>query len=119
MYTDKKTGELKPFKNQFNATENYEPLNTDPSLTIPGQTMSIQDMFERVKFGEKINLDNRLYYEQDEDGNPLPKIKDLTDIDDIKNNIKNVKEKAAKFKAEKEKQLEIIKATKDAANQPT
>lgn len=84
-------------------------INTDPSMTVAGESMPIKDMLIRYSNGIPIKTDPRLRWADEEYDQPLPSINDLTDIDNVKEFMDNIKKnvsKAMKRKLEIQKDLE-------------
>lgn len=93
------------YKHTYNTQPSKGQWFAKPSQTIQGQTLSIAEMLQRVQNGIPVQL-NSLEYGEDED--PQPKLKDLTDIDDIVYQVSTFQQKLddskkayAKAKAEK------------------
>ena len=100
-----------PFKSHFNSIPDPGQVFTMPSETIQGQTLSIAQMLQRINSGSPVSLTPLEYSETDE---PLPRITDLTDVDDIRQEVDSIKEREAK----RRKQLEIDFENKKV-NKPT
>ena len=86
-------------------------INNLPSKTIPNQAYTIQELFDRIRFGESIPVDKRLIWLDDESEIPLPAGTDLTDIDAVKaelNVLTNKIKKAKESIKEKEKVQESV-----------
>lgn len=84
-------------KNLLNANEfekNYK-IFTQPSLTIPDQTMSIQTILERYARGLPIGGRNDEYYDED-DTMPDYRTLDLTEIAQLQDEVKQTFEKHRK-----------------------
>nr|QJB21623.1 MAG: hypothetical protein [Microvirus sp.] len=101
---------MEKFKTPFNSIPEAGELNSGITLTIPGQVQSIAEMLRRIENGQPIQRNGLDYNNEDI---PLPIIKDLTDIDDVKQTINQTfaKQKQAEFlkkEAEKSKKDDVI-----------
>lgn len=84
-------------KNSLNANEfekNYK-IFTQPSMTIPDQTMSIRTILERYARGLPIGGRTDEYYDE-EDTMPDYRTLDLTEIQELHNEVKTTFEKHRK-----------------------
>jgi len=81
------------FQTAYKRIRTEGEVNDEASITVPGQTMSIAQMALRYIQGFEIPTSRDLYYDEDPSEDPMPRIKDLTDIDLVKQKIKNVHEK--------------------------
>lgn len=84
-------------KNSLNANEfekNYK-IFTQPSMTVPDQTMSIRTILERYARGLPIGGRTDEYYEE-EDTMPDYRTLDLTEIAEIQQQVKETFEKHRK-----------------------
>lgn len=99
------------FKTHYEIYEGYEKPNTEPSLTVPGQVMTLAEMLIRISSGEEIKKDNRLPYNYNVMEEPEPKVNDLTDLDDIRNEITQTKEKYRKSQEKQEFNKDITKVS--------
>lgn len=83
--------------NMLNAHEfPYEgEINNEPSMTVPDQTMSIRTILERHSRGLPIGGSMDVYYDED-DTMPDYRTLDLTEIVDLKQEVKETFEKYKK-----------------------
>lgn len=81
------------YKTHFNSKPTKGQYFKKPSQTIQGQTMTVAQMLERINNGMPITYNQNLEWSDDEE--PLPRIKDLTDLDEIKEYVNSVKDKIA------------------------
>lgn len=90
--------------------KNYVPsmgeVNNEPSQTIPGQEIPIRTMIEKQRQG-MIILGNGLDYTDDDQ--PMPRLNDLTDLDEAEQHLKRFKAEVMRLKAE------ALKATNETA----
>jgi hypothetical protein len=71
-------------KNSMNANEfpkNYREI-TDPSLTVPDQTMSVRTILERYARGLPVSGRTDMYYDEDDDL-PDPRTLDLAERQEL------------------------------------
>lgn len=80
-------------RNSFKYQKSRGEVNNEPSLTIPGQSQSVAEMLARVNNGFPVGSDWRLEWDDEEFETPMPKVNDLTDVDDIKMSIADTKRK--------------------------
>lgn len=94
--TKKKPVKPKKFVNQYNYKYNPKKgeINGKPSLTIPGQSHTIQELIERHSRGIPLTYDDRL--EWGGESEPFV-IKDLTDLDIAKQYLSDLKDRIAKI----------------------
>lgn len=101
--TDPDTGEILE-KPQWKTKWNYEPQegveNKMPSETIPGQALSIAEMFQRTQGGEVISVGQQLPYLENEE--PLPILEDLVDVQEAQEYLNDLQERIEKRKTELE-----------------
>lgn len=76
------------WKTAYNAEPEKGEVNSSPSLTIQGQTISIAQMLTRINNGMPIEMRNFEYLSDISE--PMPKFRDLTDLEDISNEIQYV-----------------------------
>jgi hypothetical protein len=84
-------------KNSLNANEfekNYQVF-TQPSQTIPDQTMSMRTILERYARGLPVGGNDDIYYDE-EDTMPDYRTLDLTEIQELQNEVKTTFEKHRK-----------------------
>lgn len=84
-------------KNSLNASafeKNYKKF-TQPSLTIPDQTMSLETLLERYTRGLPIGGRSDVYYDED-DTMPDYKTLDLAEIQELREEVKTTFEKHRK-----------------------
>lgn len=87
--------------------------NDTPSLTIPGQTLTIAEMLTRIQNGQDIQLRNFEYLDGE---TPFPKIKDLTDVDEVNTYIQNTNNNYKQLELELEQKKKVKK--EEANNVP-
>lgn len=63
-----------------------------PSKTVPGQSLSIKLAVERVRQGLPVQA-VRMFYDPPGSESPMPRIKDLTDIEELESYLRSVKDK--------------------------
>jgi len=98
-----------PFKSHFNAIPDPGQVFEMPSETIQGQTLSIAQMLQRINSGSPVSLSTLEYSDNDE---PLPRITDLTDLDDIRLEVETIQQREAKRRKQLELEFEDKKANK-------
>lgn len=101
--TKDKINDMKVF-NALNAHEREKKhrVFTQPSQTVPDQTMSIKEILERYAKGLPIGGGLDPIYEEEETNGINPRTLDLVDIQEIKAyNKKNIEELKEKFETEK------------------
>jgi len=104
------------YKNTYNAKPTKGQKFNSLSKTIQGQTLSVADMLKRLQNGQPVTLRN-LEYGGDEI--PQPRIKDLTDIDDMQAYVNDMQAKVGEYKKAAEKQAEKIAKDQAAATVTT
>lgn len=84
-------------KNMLNATDfpYLGEVNNEPSMTIPDQTMSIRTILERHSRGLPVGGSMDVYYDED-DTMPDYRTLDLSEIADLKQEVKDTIEKHKK-----------------------
>lgn len=94
-----------------------------PSLTVPGQTESIQHMIKRMQIGEPVTYDNRLIWEKEDINIPFPRIQDLTDLekiteeyDEINKRIEKAQETLKERREKSNKEFELWKKSQEEKN---
>jgi len=95
------------YKTPFNSEPDKGEVTSMPSVTIPGQTLSIAEMLNRINNGQPISRNQLEFTNEDE---PFPKVKDLTDLDDVKQSINDTfakQQKADFLKKEAEKSKKV------------
>lgn len=88
---------------------------TGESLTVPGQTISIAQMIERQKAGMPLTGTRMSYLDSDDNEEALPPIKDLTDLENINNEVRAINDKYDKY-VHKKKQKDTEEAEKRRIN---
>lgn len=88
---------------------------TGESLTIPGQTISIAQMIERRKAGMPLTGTSMSYLDSDDNEEALPPIKDLTDLENINNEVRAINDKYDKY-VQNKKQKDTEEAEKRRIN---
>ncbi|WNK13236.1 MAG: hypothetical protein [Microvirus sp.] len=78
------------YKHTYNTVPSSGQKFVSPSQTIQGQTLSISEMLQRIQAGVPVTF-NQLEYTNSEE--PEPNIKDFTDIDDIRMEIQETRNK--------------------------
>ena len=78
--------------------------NELPSMTIPGQDMSISDMMERYNNGMSVPVSNMEVLDNEDE--PFPQFEDILDIQEAQEHIKNVNERLEKARKAKQKKGE-------------
>lgn len=96
--------------NPYNTRGWEGSVNNDPSMTVPNQVQSLEEMLRRVNNGFPLMKNNNLEWAEEEDEIPMPKINDLTDIDDANQYIKETFTKA------KQKNTQTSHQTNEEAN---
>lgn len=95
------------FRNNLNVNqwevEDSREFNTMPSMTQQGMSSSVKDIVQKFQNGIPINYIQGEYSESEE---PMPIIRDFTDIDEYKKDVEEARKRqeARKEKHEKEKQ---------------
>ena len=107
-----------PYKNHYNYEIQPGEKNDLPSLTVPGETMSIAQLMERAMAGSPI-VGNNYEYLDSEDVDMIDKFfapgaLDLTDIAELPDKVDRLREKVeegikAKEEAAKEEAVRIAK----------
>ncbi|WNK14118.1 MAG: hypothetical protein [Microvirus sp.] len=72
------------YKHSYNSGNSKGQTFICPSETVQGQTLSIAQMLDRIQNGVPVKFNQLQYTDEDY---PEPRVKDLTDLDDIKNEI--------------------------------
>lgn len=101
----KKVIEYSTQMNYIVGPRDYEPKSKKPSLTIPDQAYSIKQILEYSKKGIGMPLLKKAIFEEENfpDGNPFRKQNlDLTDIDNLKENVSKALETVDRAKKERE-----------------
>ncbi|QXP44120.1 MAG: hypothetical protein [Arizlama microvirus] len=98
------------YKDTSNAGRSKGQTFKMPSNTIQGQTLSIQQMLARVQAGVPVNLNGLKYGEDDQ---PQTRLKDLSDIDDAKQYLRDIKTRNDLFR-EQENERRRLKAETNA-----
>lgn len=108
---------MKKFRDKNKIGKLGKPEKTGKSKTVPGMAFSPKDIVERRVRNLMPDIQKQSFYEMEEFGgeiNPLRKKGiDLTDLDDIKNNIKKVNtvlhevKESRKKEAQKKKDEEL------------
>lgn len=88
--------EIKKIKSVMHRGPSTGQVFQEPSLTQPGMAMSIAEMFVKFQQGVKMDADGRLIWLDEENGEPLPRFNDLTDMDEAKEYTQSVFKKAKK-----------------------
>lgn len=83
------------YKHTYNAQPSKGQTFTKPSQTIQGQTLSIAEMLQRIQNGVPVPMHSMEYGEDEE---PMPQIKDLTDIDDMMWQVSSFQQKLDEIK---------------------
>lgn len=65
-----------------------------PSLTQPGMAMTVAEMFVKFQQGVQFDADGRLIWDDDDTGEPLPRLNDLTELEEYKIQNREVLKKA-------------------------
>lgn len=94
-----------------------------PSETIQGQSHSIPELVERHANGIPVNRDNRLQWAEDNEELEQITISDLTDLDDLKEQISHFEDKKRlnieKINSAKKVAEELLKTPPPEKTQPT
>lgn len=87
-------------------------INDKPTMTIPGQAMSVSELLKRYNAGLSVPKSDMEYMENE---TPIPLIRDLTDIKEVEEYMNSLKERiqVAKEKVNEIKALEKIKKDKE------
>lgn len=80
----------KTWKTPFNYVPSEGEYNELASQTVPGQSKSISEMIKRVAMGYAWEKNDLEYTDEDD---PLPIIKDLTDIDGYRDYVKRTQQR--------------------------
>lgn len=107
------------FKYQFDPEytgSNDGEVNNEPSQTIPDQNLSVKTLLERHTRGLPMQAN---YHEGEYFGIEIPRIDDLTDLEEARNRLKQAAEEfSAKVKAElqaaEERRAEAAAAAEEA-----
>jgi len=116
------------FRNQFTARpEQQGEVNTQPSKTVPDQSMTVRELLERNKRGLPLSGHKHPIYNGDTEDYPDLRKLDLSEIaalrdsvqEEIENHRKDLKEQNEKIqKAEAERhKLELFRQWKEEENQ--
>lgn len=85
---------------------NYTPSQkevSDPiSKTMQGQSYSVKDALERVQRGLPVDTGRKYAWSEDGDESVPMRMKDLTDLDNAKNQLEFIKDEQKKRQKEKE-----------------
>lgn len=102
------------FKNHFNAVPDTGEVNSQPSMTVPDQTMSVKEILEKHARGGVIGLGGKQEVYNGEEEIPDLKRMDLSEIAELKEaNLREIQKfqeqriKNAKTKKEKEENEKI------------
>jgi len=78
-----------PYDN-YDLEARFEPLNDEPSMTVPDQSLTVRDILKRYANGQPLDVhsfdDDGFDIEPEFDDAPPPVI-DLTDVDENRRNI--------------------------------
>lgn len=75
----------KTWRTPLDVIPKTKEVNDEASKVVPGQVKPISEMLKRVQMGFDWDFNGLEYTESDI---PLPRPKDLTDLDEIRNNLK-------------------------------
>jgi len=108
------------FKHHYNTKPSPGEKIFGESLTIQGQTISIAQMLQRINNGMPIDFSQMAYLNDDE---PLPVIKDLTDLDNLRTDLDqfhhNRKLREQEFESNRSsKNFDDNKEKRSAGNEP-
>lgn len=105
------------FRNKYNYEKSMGEIKSDkPSLTVPDQSFTVREIFERNKAGALEDIEKQAVYDDIENGfviSPIDELKDLTDIDRLKVRIdesikkKNLLRNEIKKRKKDKQELEI------------
>jgi len=73
--------------------------NWGKKITQPNMAHTVKEMIERTNQGLTVNIDPNLIYPDHEDDSLLSDINDLSDIDNVVQNVKEFNDKIAEAKA--------------------
>lgn len=108
----KKTSQLplrpqtKFYRSFYTATPSTGMIIDEPSKTIEGMEQPLSKILERLHQGQVLSVGNGMDFHDNHD-EPMPRVRDLTDIDALK----------AELKAEEDRIIEIVKR-EQAAKKP-
>lgn len=94
------------WKHQFNYQIQVGEVNTKPTMTIEGMTITISEMLARIERGQPIDYRKELLYTEEDE--PM-KFRDLTDIDDRKQELEEWNLKQASKQKERLNKPEVLK----------
>ena len=77
-----------------------------PSLTVPGQSLTIEELLNRHSSGQPLTYSQHLQYQEDMGEEPIPIFQDLTDIDDMRAKQAEIKAKLHDHMVQQSKQVE-------------
>lgn len=104
---------------------NYDHANQlkwtteQPSLAVPGQSHTIEEMLKRHASGIPMTYSQHLQYEDQYSEEPMPKFQDLTDIDHAKQKLADLKAQITKVKQNAQKAGEVALETPKKVNKTT
>lgn len=105
------------FVNKYNYVKSEGEKNDQPSETVPQQSFTVQEIYQRHQAGALEDIEKKAIYDDVNEGFNLSfidEIKDLTDIDRAKLRVEKMIEQKTKLRNEikkrkKEKQDQYIK----------
>lgn len=89
-------------------------VNNDPSMTVPNQVKSLQEMLDRLSRGFPLNTNPRLVWGEDEE--EVINMTDLTDLDDAQAYIEQVRHKTVYEKEKASKRTKTSEEGNDEQN---
>lgn len=95
--------------NMYNPNRTKGEVNNLPSATMPGQSIPVSEMIKRYRSGMEIPINRNLIFEDENFEDPLPRITDLTDYDNINTFVGTTKEKIKKHLEDVKNQSTVIK----------
>lgn len=102
---------IRKFNNRFNVVKVKGKDGFEPSCTLPGQAVTIDEMLYNFQCGIPQNTRPVVYgtdIQQEDEAFP-PFVSDLTDIDFARERVNEVKERMRKEKSEKERERKAAK----------